>query len=516
MPHAGDVGALRCAGCGAPFESSGGSRCAFCGNLLRRSTTIQSTVVPPPPPPRIGSTIRRLVMFYVAFGVVGVAIAGISSLRANRRLTTTWTAPFSRRPGGSSPADDHGIRRALQAVPRAGGGYDLLTTLYNQSYALGLFDGQTHDLRWRAGAFAREANRNTIVVDAQNAYVVDDPSVTAIRLKDGATLWQASLATGFPSSCDGCLRAAKDRVLVLQKDGTLQAFDVASGQVAWSVKLANTPSRLSIAGPWLVVDRPPEGRDNRVTLDFLDPADGKVVHSVQPSCINKAFHRPEHVNNRTPLFFDPEGHTVYALFGFFSHCAQAWDVETGKRRWSTYLSSWDWNTSTFLGEHALWFAEGGRAIVSIDRETGAVRKLAIDAELRAYPLLTTGDTLIAKAAPDWDSSRVAIWGMDPTSGKRRWQFQLSAHNVSLSDIFDSWFARATAAGLIVFQRIDDQHLSVDTLNVTTGVSAGRRLLPADGRNGPAPLLQDDAGWINVPGGLDAVSLPGGQVAYHLR
>jgi len=524
-----DNGHLRCAACGAPFESATANQCAFCGSLHRRPT-LATTTAPKVPlgtssayvTDWMGSATKRMVLGYAMTAAIVAGVAGFSSWQSHRLVTQATEAASSavRRTSTRSPRaePDNGIGTALKELPRAQGGYDLLTTLRDSSpsehqHALGLFDGKSHQLVWRAGAFRREADRGAIAADDTNVYVLDDPNVSAIRLRDGALLWQASIATGFSSSCEGCVRALKGRLLVVENDGTLEAFDAANGRVAWSKKLADRPRRLLLAGERVVVGSAPAGRDQRVTLDFLDPSDGHVVKSVQPSCINKAFHRPEYTNNVSPLLFEPDGGTVYAMFGFFSHCVQAWDVETGQRRWSTYISGWDSNSPPILGSDAVWFTENGHASIGLDKATGAIRTLEAEKDYRVVPLFAPGKILVVKAAPEWDSGRVALWGLEPTSGKRLWQFQITSKSPSFRGVFGSWFVRPTPAGLMVLQQLEDEQLSIERLNETTGVSHDRQVIA--GTTNRRPLWRDDIAWISVRGGVDAISLPSG-VTYHLH
>ena len=518
MPNPDETGAARCPSCGAPIESVPAlDRCAFCGTVLRRRV-VATTVAPAskPQPYRFSSSTQRLILAYLATGVVIIVAGGIAALKSR-----STTAAGSLTPSGplallgGAVASSNGIGEPLGVVARAPGEYDLLTSLETGGHALGLFAGKDHALAWKAGAFEHTASPAGTEEDAENAYVVDAQRLSAFRLKDGVPLWQTSLVTGMNTSCDGCLRALGGRVIALQKDGSLQAFDATNGQLAWTTKIDSMPARLPVAGKHLVIQRPIHGRGNGMAIDLIDPADGTTTRTLEPSCLNRAFHRPERPDGRSPLYFDRDGRTMYVIFGFFSHCAQAWDVTTGQLRWTTYVENWSSTGRSVMGDRALLFGSGGRGVAAIDLATGKARPFLEEKDHSIVPLYVLDDLAIVKAAPNWDSNRVALWAVGLSDGRRLWQFPLSAKHASMSDFMQTYTVRPTPAGLIVVQQMDDEHVSVDVLNLRTGVSPGRKML-ATGNRQARPYFRDDIAWLQVRDGLDAVRLPAGEVAYHLR
>lgn len=346
--------------------------------------------------------------------------------RVNRPLDTIPPMPGAHASDPPTQADD-----LLALLPGPHGADDVLLSLSGTGHELGLFDGERRTLRWHAGSFARPVQRDDVVADATRVFVVDNPRLTALSLKDGVELWQSALLTEL-SSCTGCLRVMKDRVVVLQKDGTIQAFDAASGRVVWSLRLERYPRRLFAAGDALLVEHITLGRHERADLDVVDPVDGSTLRTMQPSCLNSAFHRPERPNDGTPLLFDRQGTTMFTVFGLFSHCAQAWDVTTAQRRWNTYLPKWSSTGTAVIGDRALMVQDDDQGVIALDVATGKPRRLVGDAERAYNPVYGQGDEVVVAAAPRWDESRVALWGVDATTGKQRWQFPLSAQSCRCS------------------------------------------------------------------------------------
>ncbi len=79
-------------------------------------------------------------------------------------------------------------------------------------------------------------------------YLTDKERLLALRSGDGSVAWQTSLVAEPPSGCPSCLQVVGARVIVLQKDGSLQGFDARSGALVWGMRLAELPRRLCCSG----------------------------------------------------------------------------------------------------------------------------------------------------------------------------------------------------------------------------------------------------------------------------
>jgi len=64
----------------------------------------------------------------------------------------------------------------------------------------------------------------------------------------GKTKWQATLDNGVATYCSTCLGQYLNTVVVLLKDGTLQAADAATGKLTWHKTLNNLNTNLFSVG----------------------------------------------------------------------------------------------------------------------------------------------------------------------------------------------------------------------------------------------------------------------------
>ena len=154
--------------------------------------------------------------------------------------------------------------------------------------------------------------------------------------------------------------------------------------------------------------------------------------------------------------------------------------------------------------------------VALDHE---MRKLADDQEYKFVPLAARDDTLIVLAWPSWDSERQALWGLDATTGERRWQYALQAKEARLLRPFGDWDWRLTPKGLVVVQVLKDQRqLIVDLVDPRTGVSAARQTTALGSSGSPTfwhVIWADDMAWLKIDFSLYAVDLTTGATAYRL-
>jgi outer membrane protein assembly factor BamB len=526
MPTTSEANTTRCPSCGAPVASATAERCAFCGGLLlsrpRRiaeSAPLASSGLPPVVPR------TRSFFLWVAFLVV--TVGGSTVIRLVHSVSRPGVVPVI---GGSSPAEKGSaavpphIDEPVDFLP-ADGASDVLLTLVGDQHPLSLYDGRTHKARWQGGAFSKSVDPDATAFDGVRIYAADQSRLTALRRDNGQVLWQTSLVTELASRCRGCLVARKGRVVALQKDGSLQAFDVATGQPAWSVRLLGTPSQLSEAGGLLAVSQPEVNGKPAQVLELRDPSDGSVVRTLKPSCRDRSSRtsrESERPNSWSPTLFSQDGgRTAFFFFGSASPCGQAWDVSTGEQLWSTYLPPWRTVDRFVAGDRRILFSLEDGSVGSLDTAHGTFVKLsAAAADQSLLPLQAFGDTALLMAAAKWDSNRVTLLSVDPATGATRWRFAVSAVDASSVErygprsIWRTWWAAPISGGLAVAQVLDAHHLSIDVLNLQTGASAGRKILPvADKPHGA--WLQDRMAWFQVYGRLEAVTLPDATVAYEL-
>jgi outer membrane protein assembly factor BamB len=500
---------VRCLSCGAPIESRGASRCGFCGSAL---PTREVPAIGLIAPASVWTPVvnRPLLIWYAAIAAVGALVCAVWAGGAARRSSTS--ARSRERALAERQVPRIGVANLLSTIARGGGAYDLVVSLENAK-GVGLFDGRVRSLRWTHGPFDRTIEPDRVAIGDNSIYIAEESRITSLRLADGALEWQTSFATEIGSSCPGCFMVLKDRVIALQRDGSLQVFDAVSGRLAWSLSLANTPSQLQVANDLIAVTQPVAGDRNELEISLLDPTGGRRVAVLTPSCIDKTFHRRERPSLWSPVVVGDDRMSVYVLFGIFSHCIQAWDVPAAKMRWNAYVPELELHAHAVVGEGLLVFNRSSHELTVVNTATGKVSDPIGEPQHKLEPLHVSRDTVVASAAPDWDRHRVALWGLDAASGERRWQFAMSSRKVGLED---TWSTNLGQRGLSVLQEVDAGHVALDLLDLRTGVSSGQRVL-AIGPHSSTLLatFRDDIAWIPVFGGLQAVSLPSGTLAYHV-
>ncbi|HEX9370248.1 MAG TPA: PQQ-binding-like beta-propeller repeat protein, partial [Roseiflexaceae bacterium] len=368
-------------------------------------------------------------------------------------------------------------------LPRDGKGGDLVVytrSMKDDSYSVALIDGDTRAPRWQSQPLSKNAYQGALVAGQDAVYLTDQNKLVALRLRDGTQAWQAGLDVEPQSFCDECLRLVGGHVVVLEKNGGLQSFDGQTGKLAWSARLSDRPRRLPVAGGRLLTVQPTQDQQG-VVVSLLDPATGKAALQIFPHCPKpNDFSKLERPEADTPFLFSPDGKTMYTMYGFFSKCAQAFDLASGKVRWEEMLDeqlrlpAWDNDGGQVIAEQNI-FTSRDSTIWALDTADGKIRALAEDKEYNLRPLALSGGTLIVLASPTWDSERQAIWGIDAASGERRWQAPLQAHELRRGTSSGDWDWRLSSRGLVVAQVLrDEAHLIVETLDPRTGARSARQ------------------------------------------
>jgi outer membrane protein assembly factor BamB len=559
MPNAGDVSAAYCPSCGASIEMKGDKgTCTYCGTVVERQgastgqphfTVTQAKLEYPPSssyatfnPSPVSS---RGPIIAVLFGVIGllvavgvgvvllVTISGRSASSALIPPVPAQTTAVALSPGAAStsPIEIGQINELSAALPRDGTGYDLLAYLNlpnDAGISLALIDGGSHAVRWRSRPLSKEGYRDLVVAGPNMAYLTDQERLLALRLSDGAVVWEAPLAAAPVDGCHECLRLLKDHVIVLQKDGSLQGFDARSGQRTWSISLDDPPRTLPVANDRLVLLRPAEKRGTVMSL--LDPASGKEVQRIEPSCPDTDFPDQElHPTNWSPLLFSPDGKIMYTIFGSSNQCAQRWDLAGGKRAWQAPLdrhtapTSWNDENGPLLADNGLFFSNeigNDGTLWALDASNGASHKLLDGKKRKFVPVATRDGILIVLTWPTWDSTKLSLLGLDAKTGEQRWEFKPQVKDARMIASNGHWDWRLTQNGLLMVQVLDDQQqLLVETLDPKTGTVAGQQTTSL-GDSGShvfwRAMWADDYAWFNIGSLIYAIDMKTGQTVYTLK
>jgi outer membrane protein assembly factor BamB len=419
------------------------------------------------------------------------------------------------------------INEMIAGLPRDGAGEDLLAYVNNsgdQGISVALIDGGSLAPRWKSQPLSKEAYQGRSVVGQDMLYLTDHERLLAVRLSDGAVAWDAALVA--EPNCDDCLRLVKNHVVVVQKDGSIQGFDAQSGQRSWSITQDDPQRKLPVVGDRLVLLQP-AGKNGRL-LSLVDPVTGKEAQQIEPTCPNKSFpDQVERPDASSPMLFSADGKTMYITFGFFSHCAQGWDLASGKLIWQTPLgrdlpSTWGNDGSQILAEDAILFGfeqgdEG--ALWALDRASGKLHKVAAKKKYRFIPVAARDGTVIALTWPTWDTDKQSLLGLDAKTGEQRWEFKPLATDARITETHGHLDLRLTRKGLLVVQVLEDQkQLLVETLDPRTGTSAEKRTTTLEGSGSHVfwdALWSTDIAWLDIGSWIYGIDLRTGATMYRL-
>jgi outer membrane protein assembly factor BamB len=114
---------------------------------------------------------------------------------------------------------------------------------------LAVVDGKTRATHWVSSeSFSTDDGHLPPIPGGSPIYFVDGSKLMAYGTATGKIAWQKTLAIGIASSCTDCVRLVDGKLMLLTKEGSLQAFDPATGEAAWSVALDSSPDEILLAG----------------------------------------------------------------------------------------------------------------------------------------------------------------------------------------------------------------------------------------------------------------------------
>ncbi len=534
-----------CPSCGASIAMHGEQgTCAFCGTAIERPKSAQPPARPPQGEPPMwssssvtivraeraktkrGSSCLGTLIMLVILAAVGLVI-GVS-LFGGRLITAIsgGSGQLSNIPAVLNQLKLGPITKMAAVLPRDGKGGDLLVYAYgigDSRYTVALIDGASHAARWQSQPLSKEAYQSQLVAGQNMIYLTDQDQLLALRLSDGTPAWQAALAVEPQSGCDDCVRLLGGYVIVLEKNSGLEAFDAQTGKLAWSKRLGDNTRRLPLAGDRLVTTQPSQEKDGTI-IAFLDPASGKPALQLDPHCPQpNTFSDLERPRSDTPFLFSADAKTMYIMYGFFSQCAQAFDLSNGETRWEVMMEenmvppSW-YNNTALVTDQALYVNQD-HMIWALDTADGSIRTLIEDKEYNLRPLARRDNILIVLAAPTWDSQRQELWGLDVATGERRWQQSLQAHSLRNGSSSGDWDWQLTPKGLVLVQVLrDDARLIVETLDPRSGVSSAKQETQLTDLHMPSlyqPMWTDDIVYLKLDSQIYAVDLATGKPAYQL-
>ena len=376
-------------------------------------------------------------------------------------------------------------------IPGADDGPDQAIVLSNQylgsdkpsQYRLLAIDLSDTHLLWQSPNLGTDLYGTPLLYDADRVYLISGPVLTAIQRADGTLAWTADLADAVSlNTCRDCLQLVDGRLFALSDDGTLEAFDAATGESVWSVVAEQGSPR----GLYLLGDRVAFMDRDEAAHGYLrayDPASGDET-LVQPVC--GAQEQASFADWTTPVHVAPDGQSFYLLFGYSPGCFQRWDAATLTLDWSgslpnSFSSSLDYATLV-PGDNRLFVGDDDQ-VVAVDLATGDAATLLQADNYRFTIEAAYSAHLLLRAERTRGTRRFELWDVDPADGAVRWQHPLeNAEPFDFGDIISEdtpvWLVRPTAAGaqLIWFEAAADDvshAILTELLDWDTGTSGGQ-------------------------------------------
>ncbi|MCI0394658.1 MAG: PQQ-binding-like beta-propeller repeat protein [Chloroflexi bacterium] len=554
MPQEVDLRKMVCPSCGAPVQlATKSGKCDYCGHVLERPDDPKQQpqslpqpvfgVAPPvqvqwsaaevPPliqPARSSGSCVGIIVMLVIFAFVGVGIlvpllAGGGFLAAGELFGgLTTLVPEISTVGSSGPIfSPFHISNGPAILLSPGDGLppDVVVSAFNSSDSssgLLYLAGEPPALSWESPPLNASYGAPLFVGSSQ-LYVGSETDLVALNRADGRLLWQASLSDQIYSHiCQDCLQEVGQHVVALANDGTLQAFNAQSGELAWSQQLEAQPRQLVVFnGQVGVLD---EAESSEADFLIFDPATGTLVQRLSPRCPSEPFpDDPQGPGIYSTVFFDPAGQALYFFGGFFEPgCIQRWDATNRTATWqATFPVNMVREQDDDLFTPDAVYLSDGSNLVAVNTADGIVRQLGGDENYNLVPLAAQAGVLLVQASRSRGSTRDELWVIDATTGERRWQFVPQATRLMSpsSDTVTSsdegyWNWHITPAGVVVLQaRSEPYRLVVETLNWNDGASSGQVTIPLEVATPYSVHViggNNSKLWLQLDGGLTVLDL----------
>lgn len=401
---------------------------------------------------------------------------------------------------------------AILVPSEAGTAPDVAVILYDpgaEARRLGLVDGESGQLRWQADPLPGGGYGDALAADDDLVYVANKTDLLAYRRDDGSLAWQACMSDRLAYG-EETLLAVEQRVLTLNLDRTLQAYDTRSGELAWNRRLAGYDQTLRMLGGSLVLlDHADE--EYTYSLIFLDPSDGRQQQVMTPSCEYSRYSMAT-VNPSSGLVYDEAGEALYLVYDSSPGCVQRLDLSSGQVSWEALADgSLRFPPFDFFGlatGSGFYFGSGdsgsGNRLLEVDGAAEALRTLWRGEDYELLPLTVMDDRLIARARRTRGSERFELWGLEIPSGEPAWQIDLGEGGPvdppdAMTGLVDgdesAWTWSLVAGRLILVEFRADPHLLVlDSIDPADGLRSRRGTVALRNVTGSFYSVPKVIGW----------------------
>lgn len=406
-------------------------------------------------------------------------------------------------------------------------------------------------IMWEADLGVSGDHAYTVGIDSQQVYISQGSTLRAIDRDSGEVVWETVLSDEVRNTCRECIRAAKDRVVVLTADNVLEAFDTRTGRSAWQVRLENEYFAYPDAGQLAfalvddmvaILDGVEVDGVRETAVFFYDLDTGEEVRQILPLCPDlNNFFDDDSLGHNGQLFLNETSGEMVALFGVPAFvqqmCLQKWDATSGELLLEARAPAHFLHSSSvkggIMGESSTYpFAtyspdtllttldidmENGRSpgIAKFDLTTGEAIFQFGDEDYDLAAIGQVGDVVLARANRQRGTTQFEIWGLDAATGEKLWAHFLQADYLYELDPFDDRFSyHLQPDGLVVLQLLTDSEpseLRVEKLNPADGSLIYETTTPLTEDDWRGLVWTDDHAYLTLTN-LLAVDLETGETA----
>jgi outer membrane protein assembly factor BamB len=352
----------------------------------------------------------------------------------------------------------------------------------HNSDTLAYYSPDKQSFRWESAPLGEQGNGWLVVTNGTTIFVADTARLFAINRSDGKTLWEITMSDEISYSiCSDCLQAFPDTVVALPSDGVLQAFDAATGQLRWNVRLREATRQLvQIDGLVGAIDSRAEDT-SEAALFLYNPQSGDLVRSIEPVCQQSADSYEDRPHFYDPFISDGRG-GLYWLMDSAS-CLQRIDAANGNVSWQALVEDFNGGLTAkntlFSDDNSLYVSDGEE--LTLISAQGESRRLLVDEDYNLYPLAARSGTLLAFAERTRGSRRYEIWAINSSDGARRWAYVLQGDD-PLEELFDTGDFAANIVGesvVLVEQKEEPETIEYVRLNLADGSEQARTALTVE-------------------------------------
>jgi LSD1 subclass zinc finger protein len=418
-------------------------------------------------------------------------------------------------------------------VPSAGGQPDVASLFYNpvkDIRLIGLVEGATGRLRWQGAPLTGDGFAQGIAASGEMVYAASGNTLLAYQKGDGTPAWQTQMPDKLNYG-EPTILVVGGRVITSNADQSLQAYDAATGSLAWDRRLSGNDRTLRLMHGSLVVLEYTEGTYD-YSMYLLDPINGNEQRILTPSCPADQF-SSSMLDADSGLVYVEAENAIYVFYDSFNGCVQRLDFESGQVVWQTTPQddfSFSFYGFNWLATDTIIYFNSGNQLLAVNKSDGVLHPVLQDESYDFVPLAITGDTLLVRAHRSRGTERFELWGVNTSTDKQMWQMVFEGASpidppnemIGLVDDTESawtWKLFPTGLTLIKFQAAPNQ-LVLDTINPTDGTVLNEQKISLSAVSGDFYSVPVVIGWqgtivyLNVDGVIYVVDISTGKVLFH--